>query len=66
MDDASVGSETAENHLKELSLVLTRLEDAGVKLNFSKCHFGTPEAIVLGHVVDKNGMKALGGTCESY
>ncbi len=37
MDDASVGSETAENHLRELSLVLARLEDAGVKLNFSKC-----------------------------
>ncbi len=57
MDDATVGSETAENHLREQNLVLTRLEEVGVKLNFSKCHFGTSEAIALGHVADKNGIR---------
>ncbi len=65
MDDVSVGSGTAENHLRELSLVMTRLEDAVIKVNFSKCHFGTPEAIVLGNVVYKNGIRPPEEQCES-
>ena len=56
MDDASVGSMNTEDHLKDLETVLTRFEDAGVKLKFSKCEFGTREATVLGHTITRNGI----------
>ena len=56
VDDASVGSMTPEEHLKDLSIVLSRLNKAGAKLKFSKCTWGANEATVLGHKVTPNGI----------
>ncbi len=57
-DDDSVGIETAENHLREMSLGLYIFEEAGVKPILSKCHFRTLEEIFLGHEFDKNGIRS--------
>eukprot|EP00171_Calliarthron_tuberculosum_P011706 IDg11706t1 len=57
MDDASVGSNTPEEHIQELELVLNRLDEAGAKLKLSKCEFGTKTATVLGHTVTPDGIK---------
>ena len=56
MDDASVGSMSPEQHLEDLKIVLKRLREAGAKLKFSKCVWGTDEATVLGHKVTPQGI----------
>ena len=56
-DDASVGSEDEESHLRELDEVLGRLEVSGMKLKLRKCRFGTHRAEVLGYVVDRDGIR---------
>ena len=39
IDDVLVFSHTLEDHLKHLKLAITRLQEAGLKLKLSKCHF---------------------------
>lgn len=57
MDDVSVGAKSAETHLQSLDTVLQRFLDAGARLKFSKCQFGVRTAEILGHRIDKNGLK---------
>ena len=51
MDDVLVFSETLKDHLKHLQLVIQRIQDAGLKLKPSKCHFVREEIQFLGHVL---------------
>ena len=44
-----VFSNTWEEHLKHLQLVLTRISDAGLTLNLKKCEFANAEIDYLGH-----------------
>ena len=59
LDDIIVFSNTFEEHLKRLRLVLNRLREANVKLKPKKCHFGRPRQVqFLGHVVSQHGVEA--------
>ncbi|GFV24221.1 retrovirus-related Pol polyprotein from transposon 297 [Trichonephila clavipes] len=55
LDDIIVFSETFEDHLIRLRLVLKCLQEAGLKL-ISKCLFAAQEVKILGHLVSSNGV----------
>ncbi len=42
---------------QRLGKVFEHMEEAGIKLNLSKCHIGQQEVKFLGHVVSKYGIK---------
>ena len=51
LDDIIVFSENFEDHLAHLEEVLTRLEKAGVRINFAKCEWAMSRVKYLGHIV---------------
>ena len=57
INDVLVFSETLEEHLQHLKLVLERLKKAGLKLKPSKCHFLRESVEYLGHVITPHGLK---------
>ena len=59
IDDVLVSGATADEHLKRLEEVLSRLEKAGLCLQKSKCHFMVSSVTFLGHKVDKDGLHPL-------
>ncbi len=46
-----------EDHLEKLSIVLTRLQDAGLKINANKSNFCTLETEYLGCILTRDGIK---------
>ena len=54
-DDILITGSTHENHLHNLAAVLEQIEQAGLKLNHSKCFFLQPRLEYLGHVIDEAG-----------
>ncbi|GFV44580.1 hypothetical protein TNCV_2006511 [Trichonephila clavipes] len=54
--DIIVFSETFEDHLIRLRLVLKCLQEAGLKLNSKKCLFAA-QTKILGHLVSSNGVR---------
>src|SRR5678816_3671622 len=59
LDDLLVASATLEEHQDHLRAVFARLNDAGMRLNLSKCVFGTSSLTFLGHTVSPEGVKPL-------
>ena len=57
IDDVFVTGKTVEDHLANLRTVLTRLEDAGVRLKRDKCFFNIPSMEFLGHRVSAKGIQ---------
>ena len=57
LDDVIVFSETAEQHLKHIQIVLTRLKQANLKLKKSKHAFFKKELHYLGHLLTTDGIK---------
>ena len=57
LDDIIVFSSTFKEHLVRLSGVFQALNDAGLQLKPSKCHFALREVRYLGHVVSQAGIK---------
>lgn len=57
LDDIIVFSKDFEQHLKRLDDVLTKLEQAGLKLKPSKCCLFQKEIKYLGHILSKDGIK---------
>ncbi|KAJ8375109.1 hypothetical protein SKAU_G00056890 [Synaphobranchus kaupii] len=57
LDDIIVSAMTAEEHDKRLTVVLRRIESAGLKLNLSKCNFRKTELSFLGHTVSEKGLQ---------
>ncbi|GFV48617.1 retrovirus-related Pol polyprotein from transposon 297 [Trichonephila clavipes] len=57
LDDIIVFSETFEDHLIRLRLVLKCLQEAGLKLNSKKCLFAAQDVKILGHLVSSNGVR---------
>ena len=57
IDDILVFSRTFEGHLKDIAQVLSRVENAGLKLKPAKCIIAAAEVPFLGHVLSKNGIK---------
>ena len=56
LDDILCGGFDDDDHLKTLSLVLDRLQNAGFKLNKGKCKFLQFSVTYLGHVIDSEGL----------
>ena len=55
-DDILVMSEDIDSHNELLKQVLTKLQDAGLKLNVQKCNFFTDQVEYLGFIFDKLGI----------
>lgn len=56
LDDILVTGETDAKHLENLTEVLRRMSEAGLRLKRSKCTFQAPEVVYLGHKVDAQGL----------
>ena len=56
LDDIIVFSKTFEEHVQNLSLVLTRLQNSGLKVAAKKCHFFQKRVKFLGHIVSQDGV----------
>ena len=57
LDDVIIFSETEEQHLKHIKIVLTRLKQANLKLKKSKCAFFKEELHYLGNILTTYGIK---------
>jgi hypothetical protein len=55
VDVINIHSQTTEEHLTHLKVVLTRLQEVNLKLNPGKCSFSAQQIIFLGYVVTKQG-----------
>ena len=58
LDDAIIASKSFDQHIIDLTAVLTRFKEAGFKLKASKCHFCVSEIKYLGHLVTREGIRA--------
>ncbi|KAM7307306.1 uncharacterized protein ISCGN_010942 [Ixodes scapularis] len=56
LDDILVTGTDDGDHLQNLHKVLTRLQDAGLKLRLDKCVFLTPSVEYLGHIITQAGL----------
>ena len=56
LDDIIIFGRTLQEHRERLSLVLSRLAEAGLKINPKKCKLLSERVIVLGHVVTRDGI----------
>ena len=61
LDDILVTGRTDEEHLRNLDKVLTRLEEAGMRLKRSKCAFLLPAVEYLGHHISAEGLRPTQG-----
>ena len=57
IDDVLVFSKTFSDHLNSLTEIFKRLREANVKLNPSKCTFGTNQVVFLGFLVTSEGFR---------
>lgn len=57
LDDLILISETFEEHVELMELVLNKLETAGLTINFDKCKFCRSELKYLGYIVDGDGLR---------
>ncbi|XP_064466262.1 uncharacterized protein K02A2.6-like [Ornithodoros turicata] len=57
LDDIIISGHTVQEHDERISEVLTRLSQAGLKLNEKKCVFLTREVTFLGFCVDARGIR---------
>ena len=58
MDDVLIFGANREEHDSRLAAVLKRIQSAGVTLNPDKCKFRQSSVKFLGHLIDKNGIRA--------
>ena len=58
LDDIIIFSQTVEEHLQQLTEVLRRLKEAGLKIKPSKCHLLCKSVRYLGYVVSEDGIAA--------
>ena len=56
IDDVTIATETAEDHLIRLSEVLECLRKAGLKCKSAKCFFMKPQTKYLGRIITKDGV----------
>jgi len=57
LDDILIFSRDLNEHLLRLEKVLTRIEDAGLRINPQKCHLLNEETKFLGHIINAEGIK---------
>lgn len=58
IDDVIIHSKSFEEHIKDISATLTRLNEANIQIKSSKCEFFKKEVKYLGHLVSKDGIRA--------
>ncbi|GFW60701.1 retrovirus-related Pol polyprotein from transposon 412 [Trichonephila clavipes] len=57
LDDVIIGGCTFEEHLQNIRKMLSKLSDANLKLNPSKCKFFQKEVNYLGHIISAEGVR---------
>ena len=57
MDDIIIFSNTAEEHLKHIQIVINRLKSTQLNLKKSKCSFFKRELYYLSHLLTTKGVK---------
>ena len=57
LDDIIIFADDFSSHLLRLDMVLTKIEDAGLKLKPSKCCLFQKEIKYLGHIVSRDGIR---------
>ena len=57
LDDVIVFAEDENTHLQRLDIILTKIEEAGLKLKPSKCCLFQKEVKYLGHIVSSEGVQ---------
>ena len=57
LDDITVYSESFDECLIHLGIVLHRFIEKNLVLNWEKCHFMVNQGIVLGHVISEKGIE---------
>ena len=65
LDDIVIVSETFEEHLHWLRIVIPRLKQANLTMNRAKSVFGYTEVKYLGFIVNFNGLQADPGKIEA-
>ena len=56
LDDILITGANDDEHLKNLSEVLSRMQDAGLRLRKDKCKFMSLSVVYLGHRIDAQGL----------
>ena len=56
IDDILISGKDNTNHLQKLNTVLSKLEEAGMKLKRAKCSFLLPSVEYLGYKLTKEGL----------
>ena len=56
LDDIIVYGNTWSEHLKNLEIVLQKVQEAGLTLKLKKCNFGMSECTYLGHRIGRGGV----------
>jgi hypothetical protein len=56
LDDLLVMSETPDQHLMHLKLILSKMRHCKLSLKLSKCHFLKQQVKYLGHILSKEGI----------
>ena len=57
LDDVIIFSETEEQHLKHIQIILNRLKEGNLMLKKSKCALFKKELHYLGHILTTDGIK---------
>ena len=65
LDDLLITGKSKEEHLVNLSAVLSRLATAGMKLKWDKCSFLLQEVEYLGHNISTKGLKLTTGKVQA-
>jgi hypothetical protein len=65
IDDILVSGKDNDDHLQTLNVVLSRLEEAGLKLKRSKCSFLLPLVEYLGYRITKDGLQPTSKKVEA-
>ena len=57
LDDILIAGDSIDDNLQNLEAVLQKLNDAGLRLNRSKCFFCHPSLEYLGHIISEHGIQ---------
>lgn len=65
IDDVAIFSDTWEDHLKHVDIVLSKIENAGLTIKPSKCKIAYNEVTYLGHTIGNGHIKPMLDKVES-
>ena len=65
IDDILVSGKDEEDHLQKLDIVLTKLEESGLRLKQAKCSFLVPSVEYLGFKISKEGLQPTAGKIKA-